>query len=137
MLRRFPLIDGHNDLPWALRVRADFDVSRVRLVADGQAPSPDDPAEANLAAPVKGLHTDLPRLQAGGVGAQFWSVYVPGRLDGGAAANPGLASYPGALVLQRTAADVQRMFASGGGASLRGAEGGHAIASSLAVLRML
>jgi membrane dipeptidase len=147
MLRRHPLIDGHNDLPWALRVRADFDVSRVRLVTDGQTPSPDDPAEVNLAAPVKGLHTDLPRLQAGGVGAQFWSVYVPGRLDGGEAvttvleqidlARRVIASYPGALELALTAADVQRIFASGRVASLLGAEGGHAIASSLAVLRML
>src|ERR1700689_4637999 len=147
MLRRFPLIDGHNDLPWALRVRADFDVSRVRLVADGQAPSPDDPAEVNLAAPVKGLHTDLPRLQAGGVGAQFWSVYVPGRLDGGEAvttvleqidlARRVIASYPGALELALTAADVERIFASGRVASLLGAEGGHAIANSLGVLRML
>src|SRR5580658_430239 len=147
MLRRHPLIDGHNDLPWALRGRADWDVSRVRLVTDGQAPSPDDPAEVNLAAPVKGLHTDLLRLQAGGVGAQFWSVYVPGRLDGGEAvttvleqidlARRVIATYPGALELALTAADVQRIFASGRVASLLGAEGGHAIAGSLGVLRML
>ncbi len=77
LLRRFPLIDGHNDLPWALRVRADPELSQAYgLAAVGQIPNPDDPADIDLAVPVKGLHTDLPRLEAGGVGAQFWSVYV-------------------------------------------------------------
>jgi membrane dipeptidase len=147
LLRRFPLVDGHNDLPWALRVRADFDVSRVRLAPAGEAPDPDDPAEVNLAAPVKGLHTDLPRLAAGGMGAQFWSVYVPGTLPGDAAvtavleqidlARRVIETYPDALELALTAADVQRIFASGRVASLLGAEGGHAIAGSLGVLRML
>src|SRR6516164_1558475 len=65
MLGRFPLIDGHNDLPWALRGRA---------VEHGG-----DPGQVafDLDAPAGGLHTDLPRLAAGRVGAQFWSVYVP------------------------------------------------------------
>jgi len=126
MLRRYPLIDGHNDLPWALRARDD-------------AP--------NLAAPVAGTHTDLPRLAAGGVGGQFWSVYVPASLAGGKAvttvleqidlARAIIASYPEALELALTAADVERIFASGRIASLLGAEGGHAIADSLGVLRML
>src|SRR5277367_605525 len=96
MLRRFPLIDGHNDLTWALRERAEGDVSRVHLTpaspaADSTAPpqaSPGDPGAVNLAAPVDGTHTDLPRLAAGGVGAQFWSVYVPARLaEAGAGGN--------------------------------------------------
>ena len=76
MLRRFPLIDGHNDLPWALRARAGGDASQVRL-------APADPGGTDLAAPVDGTHTDLPRLRAGGVGGQFWSVYVPASLAGG------------------------------------------------------
>jgi membrane dipeptidase len=126
LLRRYPLIDGHNDLPWALRRRDD---------------APD------LAAPVAGTHTDLPRLAAGGVGGQFWSVYVPASLAGDKAvttvleqidlARAMIARYPGALELALTAADVERIFASGRVASLLGAEGGHAIAGSLGALRML
>jgi membrane dipeptidase len=126
LLRRYPLIDGHNDLPWALRGRDD---------------APD------LAAPVAGTHTDLPRLAAGGVGGQFWSVYVPASLADDKAvttvleqidlARAMIARYPEALELALTAADVERIFASGRIASLLGAEGGHAIAGSLGVLRML
>jgi membrane dipeptidase len=126
LLKRYPLIDGHNDLPWALRARDD---------------APD------LAAPVAGTHTDLPRLAAGGVGGQFWSVYVPASLAGDKAvttvleqidlARAMIARYPGTLELALTAADVERIFASGRVASLLGAEGGHAIADSLGVLRML
>jgi membrane dipeptidase len=126
LLRRFPLIDGHNDLPWALRGRA---------------------APVDLAEPVAGTHTDLPRLAAGGVGAQFWSVFVPASIPGDTAvttvleqidlARRMIAAYPQALELALTAADVERIFASGRVASLLGAEGGHAIAGSLGVLRML
>jgi membrane dipeptidase len=166
LLRRFPLIDGHNDLPWALRERAAGDVSKVRLTPPAEVPGdpgevpgdpaevpgdpgevPGDPAEVNLAAPVAGLHTDLPRLAAGGVGAQFWSVYVPASFTGDAAVTAVLeqidlarlviARYPQALELALTAADVDRIFAAGRVASLLGAEGGHAIAGSLGVLRML
>ena len=130
LLRRFPLIDGHNDLPWELRERAGGDVRKL-----------------NLAAPVAGTHTDLPRLAAGGVGAQFWSVYVPDSLAGDGMVTAVLeqidvvrrmvAAYPEALELALTADDVERIFASGRVASLLGAEGGHAIAGSLGVLRML
>ena len=132
LLQRFPLIDGHNDLPWALRERAQGDTSQVHF---------------DLDAPAEGLHTDLPRLTAGRVGAQFWSVYVPARLAGDAAVSAVLeqidvarrliARYPEALGLALTADDVERVFASGRVASLLGAEGGHAIAGSLGVLRML
>ena len=125
LLRRFPLIDGHNDLPWVLRERGELD----------------------LAQPVAGTHTDLPRLQAGGVGAQFWSVFVPASIAGDAAvttvleqidlARRMITAYPRALELALTADDVERIFAAGRIASLLGAEGGHAIASSLGVLRML
>jgi len=152
LLRRFPLIDGHNDLPWALRERAAGDASKVRLTPPGEVPGdrgevPGHPAEVNLAAPVAGLHTDLPRLAAGGVGAQFWSVYVPASLAGDGAVTAVLeqidltrlmiSRYPQALELALTAADVERIFAAGRIASLLGAEGGHAIAGSLGVLRML
>jgi membrane dipeptidase len=160
LLRRFPLIDGHNDLPWALRERAGGNVSQVRLAPASTTPpqtAPGDPGAVNLAAPVDGTHTDLPRLAAGGVGAQFWSVYVPASLagagaDGNGASGNGvvaavleqidiarrmIACYPEALELALTADDVERIFASGRVASLLGAEGGHAIAGSLGVLRML
>jgi membrane dipeptidase len=135
LLRRSPLIDGHNDLPWALRVRA------------GEQRGSGDPAAVDLTAPVPDLHTDLPRLSAGGVGAQFWSVYVPASLSGDTAvttvleqidlARAIIARYPQALELALTAGDVERIAASGRVASLLGAEGGHAIAGSLGVLRML
>ena len=135
MLRHFPLIDGHNDLPWALRGRteeAGGDLSQVVF---------------DLESAATGLHTDLPRLAAGGVGAQFWSVYVPASLAGDAAvtavleqidlARRMIARYPESFGLALTADDVERVFASGRVASLLGAEGGHAIAGSLGVLRML
>jgi membrane dipeptidase len=144
MLRRFPLIDGHNDLPWALRELAGGDANRVRLT---DAREPADPAGIDLARPGAGTHTDLPRLAAGGVGAQFWSVYVPSSLAGDRAvgavleqidlARRMIARYPEALEFALTAADVERIFASGRVASLLGAEGGHAIAGSMGVLRML
>ena len=130
LLRRYPLIDGHNDLPWTLRHQAGGDTSAVDF-ANG----------------VFGNHTDLARLAAGGVGAQFWSVYVPSKLDGEAAVATVLeqidltrrmiAAYPDQLELALTAADIERIFAAGKVASLLGAEGGHAIAGSLGVLRML
>ena len=130
LLRRVPLVDGHNDLPWA--IRAEFG---------------SDPVLAALTRPVRQTQTDLPRLSAGGVGAQIWSVYVPGTLTGDAAVTAVLEqidvvhrmiqAYPEHLELAITAADVQRAFAGGKIASLLGAEGGHSIASSLGVLRAL
>ncbi|HXW86895.1 MAG TPA: membrane dipeptidase, partial [Streptosporangiaceae bacterium] len=150
LLRQFPLVDGHNDLPWALRGLAGGAVSRLRLAGPDTAPrEPEagDPAAVNLATPVPELHTDLPRLSAGGVGAQFWSVYVPAELAGDTAvtavleqidlARAVIARYPQALELALTASDAERIAASGRVASLLGAEGGHAIAGSLGVLRML
>jgi len=130
LLRRVPLADGHNDLAWQIRERAGS-----------------DPAAADLAAAVPWTQTDLPRLRAGGVGAQFWSVYVPGTMAGEDALAATLEQidlvdrmirrYPGDLELALTAADIERIWASGRIASLLGAEGGHSIASSLGVLRML
>jgi membrane dipeptidase len=130
LLDRYPLIDGHNDLPWALREAGSL-----------------DPAKTDIAAPVEFTHTDLPRLRAGGVGAQFWSVYVPAELQGEAAVTATLeqidlvrqlvARYPDALELALTSADVERITADGRLASLIGAEGGHSIASSMGSLRSL
>jgi membrane dipeptidase len=130
VLSRFPLIDGHNDLAWALREA-------------GLA----DPAKTDISRPVDFTHTDLPRLQAGGVGAQFWSVYVPAELQGDAAVAATLeqidlvrgliARYPQALEFAVSAADVDRITSAGRIASLLGAEGGHSIASSLGTLRAL
>ena len=124
------VFDGHNDLPWALRQHFHSDLGR-----------------ADLTAGVPQLHTDLPRLRAGDVGAQFWSVYVPHSLAGPAAVATVLEQvdlvhrlagrYPGDLEIALDAADVRRIMATGRIASLLGAEGGHAIDSSLGVLRML
>jgi membrane dipeptidase len=135
MLRRFPLIDGHNDLPWALRNLARQHGGHASQVV------------FNLEAPAGDLHTDLPRLAAGGIGAQFWSVYVPAPLAGDGAvtavleqidlARRMIVRYPEAFGIALTADDVEQVFASGRVASLLGAEGGHAIAGSLGVLRAL
>ncbi|MBM7809072.1 membrane dipeptidase [Geodermatophilus bullaregiensis] len=130
LLRHHPLVDGHNDLPWAVRTRFGRDLGRV-----------------DLAAPVPQTHTDLPRLRRGGVGAQFWSVYVPGTLQGDAAVATTLEQidlvhqmvhrHPDDLELALSADDVEHAFSRGRIASLLGAEGGHAIANSTGVLRML
>ena len=130
LLRRFPIMDGHNDLAWALR----------EMAARGEDP-------VDLASPVPGTHTDLPRLASGGVGAQFWSVYVPAELAGDAAVTATIEQidlvrdlvrrYPAALELALTAADAEWILAAGKVAALLGAEGGHSIACSLGVLRAL
>ena len=130
LLRRHPLVDGHNDLPWALRTRFGADLDRV-----------------DLAGPVPGTHTDLPRLRRGGVGGQFWSVYVPGALQGDAAVAATLEQvdlvhrmirgHPDDLELALGADDVAAAFSRGRIASLLGAEGGHSIANSLGALRVL
>jgi membrane dipeptidase len=130
LLDRFPVIDGHNDLPWALR----------------ESGSP-DPASTDIAASLEFTHTDLPRLARGGVGAQFWSVYVPAELQGETAVTTTLeqidlvrqlvAHHPDALELAFTAADVERIMADGRIASLMGAEGGHSIGNSMGTLRAL
>ena len=130
LLWRAPLVDGHNDLAWQLRQRLGHDPARL-----------DSESAAGR------THTDLPRLRRGQVGAQFWSVYVPGTLTGEAAVTATLEQidcvhrliryYPDSLELGLTADDVTRIFASGKIASLLGAEGGHSINCSLGVLRML
>jgi membrane dipeptidase len=132
LLRSAPLIDGHNDLVWALR--------EARLAAGPGWTFPD------LAALVPGVMTDLPRLEAGGVGGQFWSVYVPSSLPGHEAVTATLEQidtlfellrrHPDRLERARTADDVERIAASGRIASMMGVEGGHSIGSSLAALRV-
>lgn len=125
-----PVVDGHNDLPWALRA-VGYDFDRV-----------------DIARPQPSLHTDLPRLRRGGVGAQFWSVYVPCSYVGAAAVTATLEQvdavhamverYPDDLVLVTTADGLDAVLRSGSRiGSLLGAEGGHCIDSSLGVLRDL
>ena len=130
LLRRHPLIDGHNDLPWELRKQSGYEYDLMDL-------------SQRLAT----THTDLPRLRDGGVGAQFWSVWVPTSLaDGEAviqtmeqvdAVHKMVGRYADQLGFARTADELEAVFASGRIASLMGAEGGHSIGCSLAVLRML
>ena len=130
VLTRSPILDGHNDLPWALRDLGQSDLGGV-----------------DLAAGLADTQTDLPRLRSGGVGAQFWSVFVPSSLQGDSAVSATLEQidltrrmidrYPDAFELALTSGDVERIIAAGKIASLMGAEGGHSIASSLGVLRVL
>ncbi|MGI8508701.1 MAG: dipeptidase [Gemmatimonadaceae bacterium] len=129
VLRTSPVIDGHNDLPWAVRESKT---------------APRDVDAYDLSKRTVG-RTDLARLRQGMVGGQFWSVYVPGEIrDSGFArvqleqidiAKRVIARYPDRLALALTAADVRRDFASGKVASLLGMEGGHAIENSLGALR--
>ncbi|MFJ9040546.1 dipeptidase [Streptomyces sp. NPDC102406] len=131
ILAEFPVVDGHNDLPWALREQVTYDIDARDIAADQSAH----------------LHTDLARLRAGGVGAQFWSVYVRTDLTGDAAVSATLeqidcvdqliARYPGDLRAALTAADMETARREGRIASLKGAEGGHSINNSLATLRAL
>ena len=131
VLAKSILFDGHNDLPWAIRqykaapglVEA-YDI-RGKAPEDGQ--------------------TDIPRLRAGGVGAVFWSVYTPGEAAGGFAktqleqidiARRLIARYPDTFTLASTAADIRAAKAAGKIGGMLGAEGGHAIEDSLALLRM-
>ncbi|GAA2353938.1 dipeptidase [Saccharopolyspora halophila] len=131
LLTEVPVLDGHNDLPWALRRQVGYDLDRRDIAVDQSAE----------------LHTDLDRMAAGGVGGQFWSVYVSTDLQGDNAVSATLeqidcvralaARYPERLQLARTADEVEAVRASGRVASLMGAEGGHSINCSMATLRAL
>src|SRR5437879_11777604 len=129
ILANAPVIDGHNDLPRALRKQVRYDLDQ-RDIAKDQS---------------EHLHTDLPRLRAGGVGGQFWSVYVSVTLAKDDAVSATLEQidcvralvdrYPDQLGFARTAAEIEQARAEGRIASLIGAEGGHSINNSLATLR--
>ncbi|GAA1009976.1 membrane dipeptidase [Streptomyces sp. F-3] len=129
LLREFPVVDGHNDLPWALREQVRYDHD-ARDIATHQGDH---------------LHTDIPRLRKGGVGAQFWSVYVradlpdpvPATLEQIDCVQQLLARHPADLAPAWTAADMEAARRQGRIASLMGAEGGHSIACSLGTLRGL
>jgi membrane dipeptidase len=129
-----PLVDGHDDLAWEARESAGYTVEGLDVdrAAAGQQPT---------------FHTDLARLRAAGVGGQFWSVYAPCERRGADAVTYTLeqvdwvhrlvARYPEHAALCWTGDDVREAWASGRLASLLGAEGGHSIDGSLAVLRQL
>jgi membrane dipeptidase len=129
LLRLSPLVDGHNDLPWALREEKD---------------TPRDVEAYNLRRQTRGM-TDIARLRQGQVGGQFWSVYIPGEIrDSGYArvqleqidiAKRVIAKYPDVFQPALTAADVRKAYAAGKIGSLLGMEGGHAIENSLGALR--
>jgi membrane dipeptidase len=131
ILADFPVVDGHNDLPWALREQVAYDIDARDIAVDQSAH----------------LHTDLARLRAGGVGAQFWSVYVRSDMAGDVAVSATLEQidcvqqlierYPADLRRALTAADMEAARTEGRIASLMGAEGGHSIDNSLATLRAL
>jgi len=128
--KQAPLVDGHNDFPWALRDHTpDRDLDKL-----------------DISQPQPKVMTDIPRLREGGVGAQFWSVYVPATMQGQTAVRAAMEQidivhrmvrkWPDTFELALTPADVERIFRNGKIASIIGMEGGHAIDSSLAALRM-
>jgi membrane dipeptidase len=128
VLAAHPVIDGHNDLPWAIREngKAPHDVAAYDI--RGRAPG----------------NTDLPRLKAGRVGGQFWSVYTPGesrfedyariQLEQIDIARQIVARHP-ELVWALTAAEMEQAIRSGRVGSALGLEGGHALQNSLGALR--
>ncbi|MET7645685.1 dipeptidase [Streptomyces sp. NPDC005426] len=131
LLAEYPVVDGHNDLPWALREQVGYDLDARDIATDQSAH----------------LHTDIPRLRAGGVGAQFWSVYVRSDMAGDDAVSATLEQidavaellerHPADLRRALTADDMEAARSEGRIASLMGAEGGHSIHNSLGTLRAL
>jgi membrane dipeptidase len=139
VLLQTPLIDGHNDLPWEIRERYKSDFAKVDLSADTR--------HLPLGVDQAALMTDIPRLRAGHVGAQFWSVWIPVSVQGFEAVQMTLeqidlvkrmaARYPADFAMAYTVADIGRIHKAHKIASLIGIEGGHQINNSLAVLRQM
>lgn len=132
LLTATPVIDGHNDLPWEIRVNHEAKVEALDLTKDtSKLPKP--------------LQTDIPRLKKGHVGAQFWSVWITADNLGPRAVVMTLeeidivkrfvAANPGSFEMAGTAADIRRISKAGKIASLMGVEGGHQIDGRLSVLR--
>ena len=132
VLAATPVIDGHNDLPWEIRDKYDHWRKPLDLDSDTSR------LEARL-------QTDLPRMKQGGMGAQFWSVWIPNEMKGDEAIRVTLEEidivhrmverYPARLEMASTAADIRRIEKAGKIASLIGVEGGHQIGNSPAALR--
>jgi membrane dipeptidase len=139
VLLQTPLIDGHNDLPWEIRERFKSDLAAINLAVDTGHLALQDGQAA--------LMTDIPRLRAGHVGAQFWSVWIPVSTQGFEAVQMTLeqidlvkrmsAQYPADFAMAYSAADIRRIHKSHKIAALIGIEGGHQINNSLAVLRQM
>lgn len=138
ILAKTPLIDGHNDLPWEIRTRFAGKLEGLDLRADtSKLPSPE--------ADGVGLMTDIPRMRAGRMGGQFWSVWIPPSIEGPAAVQTTLEQidlvkrlaerYPADVEMAYTADDIVRIHRAGKIAALIGVEGGNQINDSLASLR--
>jgi membrane dipeptidase len=131
LLATTPIIDGHNDAPWEIRENKE---------------RPRDVDHYDLRTDLKGHDTDLARMKLGGLGGQFWSIYIPGEVkDSGYAriqleefdiARRMIAKYPDKMLFAKTSADVRAAQAQGKIASFLGLEGGHAIENSLGALRI-
>ncbi len=134
-----PVFDGHNDVPFQLRARFDNQINQFDF--NDTSNTGDTHSEGRV------MHTDIPRLVEGRVGAQYWSVYVPASLSEPEAVQMTIEQidvmkrlidrYPQALHYSETARDVEDAIESGRVASMLGMEGGHSIGSSLAVLRQM
>lgn len=131
LLATTPIIDGHNDVPWEIRENRE---------------KPGDVDHFDLRTNLRNQDTDLARLKQGGVGGQFWSIYIPGEVrDSGYAriqleqfdiARRMIAKYDKEMVFALTAADARRAMTQGKFPSFLGLEGGHAIENSLGALRV-